>query len=159
MHLMRLMINLFRTHLTEIETRIHAIASTTGGIAPPIFEGCALPHFPTLAESTTFGEATAAAEVASVSAPFGGQGRRRGTRDCRGGGHAGMSGGARTSESTCSISGGSGSASADAGAMSWQQQNSHQKQQLLHRLHQWVSQRQRGPAGPRNGSCGGGSDS
>ncbi|CAI7775861.1 unnamed protein product [Closterium sp. NIES-53] len=94
MHPMNLTIELFATRLTEIETHLCTIASTTGTVVPPIFEGCAPPQFPKPAASIAVSEPTASSEAAIVSAPSGGRGRRRGGRVRGGGGGAGTTGGA-----------------------------------------------------------------
>ncbi|CAI7743609.1 unnamed protein product [Closterium sp. NIES-54] len=51
LHPMHLTINLFSTALTDVETRLRAIVSTTAIIVPPINEGYAPPQPPTTAAS------------------------------------------------------------------------------------------------------------
>ncbi|CAI7932772.1 unnamed protein product [Closterium sp. NIES-54] len=59
MHPYGLMIVLFVTSLIEIETCLRTNASTTGTVAPNIFQGCAPPQLPTSAASVDVAEPNA----------------------------------------------------------------------------------------------------
>ncbi|CAI7789041.1 unnamed protein product [Closterium sp. NIES-54] len=81
MHPMCLITELIKFHLTKVETRFRTIASTTGVVVLPIFEGCSPPQFPTPTASAAVTQPTARAEIAAVFALYGGWGKHMGGRD------------------------------------------------------------------------------
>ncbi|CAI7875644.1 unnamed protein product [Closterium sp. NIES-53] len=72
MHPMRLTIEFLESRI-EIETHLCTIASTTGAVVPPIFEGCPPPQFTTPVASAAVVEPTTTSEVGAVSTPLDGR--------------------------------------------------------------------------------------
>ncbi|CAI7866402.1 unnamed protein product [Closterium sp. NIES-53] len=173
-HPSELTIDVLETALKDIESNIFSVASASGTVVPPLFQGCTVPQLPTFTVSLASTVSPSPLETAAVSTVGGRSKGKGGKRGGKGGGAGGGGGGGGGSGDTSASGGGdTGSGFAPAGltgggtgAVMWytaqqrqqsqqQQPQSGQPQQQVQRQVQQQPQ-QWGPGGPGSAGRGGG---
>ncbi|CAI7866974.1 unnamed protein product [Closterium sp. NIES-54] len=115
-HPSELTIDVLETTLKDIKSNIRSVASASGTVVPPLFQGCTVPQLPTFTTSLASIVSPSRLETAAVST-VGGQSKGKGGKTGGKGGGAGGGGGGGGGSGDTSASGGgdTGSGSAHAG--------------------------------------------
>ncbi|CAI7925830.1 unnamed protein product [Closterium sp. NIES-54] len=105
-HPSALTIDVLETALLDIESNIRSVASASGAVVPPLFQGCTVPQLPTFTASLASIASPATGKTVAVSTA-GGHSRGKGCkRGGKGGGGGGGGGGGKGPGATSASGGG-----------------------------------------------------
>ncbi|CAI7927107.1 unnamed protein product, partial [Closterium sp. NIES-54] len=101
-HPSELTINVLESALKDVESNLRSVASASGSVPPPLFQGCTVPQLPTFTASLASTATDKTAAVATTGARSRSRGgKKRGKGAGSGGGSGGSGGGEHSSSGGC----------------------------------------------------------